>query len=119
MPQWYLVKLELAPTGNFPNGSPACAFLLRLPVKKDGSIDEAARARQPGSAFARRFWQNEADRSGSVVPNSAGWFLAFPDGKDSFRYHVDDLKIRPGETVELTAPDGQKLPFRIVSLRPD
>jgi len=117
--QWYLVKLELAPTEDFPNGSPARAFLLRLPITTDGSIDENERSAHPGAAFARRFWQNEPDGTGVIRLNSAGWFIAFPDDGMEFRYHLDNLKIRLGETVALTTPEGKNLPFRVVSLRAD
>lgn len=85
----------------------------------DGSIDEKERAANPSAAFARRFWQNEPDRTGAIRLNSGGWYLSFPDDEAEFLYHLDNLKMRPGEIIQLTAPDGRDLPFRIVSLRAD
>lgn len=118
MSKWYLVKLELGPTGEFPKGSPARAFLLRVPLARDGSIDEPARAAAPRGAFVRRFWDNEPDRSGAVLRNACGWNFAFP-GEDAERhFHLEDGAIRPGGSVDLTAPDGARLPFKVVSIRP-
>ncbi len=116
--KWYLVKLELGATDEFPKGSLARAFLLRLPLARDGSIDEPARAASPSAAFVRRFWDNEPDRSGAVLRNSNGWNFAFPDEPPDGHYHLDDGAIRPGGSVDLTAPDGTRLPFRVASIRP-
>jgi hypothetical protein len=116
--KWYLVKLELGATAEFPRGSPAGAFLLRVPLARDGSIDEPARAAAPRSAFVRRFWDNEADLSGAVARNSSGWILRFPGDAPDRHYHLGEGAIRPGGAVELTNPEGTRLPFRVVSIRP-
>jgi hypothetical protein len=116
--KWYLVKLELGPTDEFPKGSPARAFLLRLPLVRDGTVDAAACAAAPRDAFARRFWENEPDRSGAVSRNSKGWNLAFPEDVSGAHYHLGDGAMRPGEMLDLTAPDGTLVPFRVVSIRP-
>ena len=118
MSKWYLVKLELGPTEEFPKGSPARAFLLRVPLTRDGSIDEPARAASPRGAFVRRFWENEPDRSGAVLRNSAGWNLTFPGDPAERPHHLNEAHIRPGAVVELTDPVGAALPFRVVSIRP-
>jgi hypothetical protein len=116
--KWYLVKLELGPTGEFPNGSPARAFLLRLPLMRDGSIDEPARAAAPRGAFVRRFWDNEPDRSGTVLRNAVGWNFMFAGEPAASHHHLGDVPLHPGSMVELTGPDGAALPFRVVSIRP-
>jgi hypothetical protein len=116
--KWYLVKIELGSTEEFPKGSPARAFLLRLPLARDGSIDEVARAAEPRGAIARRFWDNEPDRSGAVLRNSSGWNFAFQGEAPDRHYHLDDAPIRPGGTIQLTVPEGVALPFRVVSIRP-
>lgn len=116
--KWYLVKLELGSTDEFPNGSPARAFLLRLPLGRDGSIDEAARAATPQGAIARRFWENEPDRSGAVLRNTRGWNFVFPGEAADRHYHLEDTALRPGGMVEMTTPEGTPRPFRVVSIRP-
>ena len=118
MSTWYLVKLELGRTKEFPNGSPARALLLRLPLTRDGSVDEAARAAAPRGAFVRRFWENEPDRSGTVLRNSAGWNLVFSGEPGDLNHHLGEDPIRPGAVIELTDAKGRALPFRVVSIRP-
>ncbi|HVV99364.1 MAG TPA: hypothetical protein VHB77_03425, partial [Planctomycetaceae bacterium] len=78
MSQWRIVKLELAPTGDYPKGSPAMAFPLRVPLNKAGLIDQDVLAAEPKGAFVRRFWLNEPDRSGIVRHCEAGWSFEFP-----------------------------------------
>jgi hypothetical protein len=115
---WYLVKLELGRTEELPNGSAARALLLRLPLARDGSVDEAARAAAPRGAFVRRFWENEPDRSGTVLRTSAGWNLVFPGESTGAHHHLGEAPIRPGAVLEVKDPEGKTLPFRVVSLRP-
>jgi hypothetical protein len=67
MPQWNVVRLELARTPEFPGGSASRAFMLRVPLNKEGLIDEASLARRPAMATVRRFWPNEPDQTGYVV----------------------------------------------------
>lgn len=117
MSQWYLVKLELGPTLEYPNGSPGQAFLLRLPLAADGSVDEAMHAAAPREVFVRRFWQNEPDISGTVLPSASGWIFAFPNGTTDLRYYLDDVQIRPGAQTVLTDSHGARQPFRVVSVR--
>jgi len=116
--EWCFVKLELGPTEEFPKGSPARAFLLRLPLSRDGAVDERACAAAPRSAFVRRFWQNEPDRSGAVQRNSSGWNFTFSDGQPDCRYHLDDGSICTGGTVQVMDQHGTRLPFKVVSVRP-
>ena len=41
---WQSIRLELARTPDFPDGSASRAYLLRLPLHRDGLIDEEALA---------------------------------------------------------------------------
>lgn len=117
MPQWKIVKLELAPTSDYPKGSPAMAFLLRVPLTQAGMIDESALAAEPRSAFVRRFWLNEPDCSGVVRPNSRGWIFDFPAGERNA--HLGRTPIVPNAVLELTQMDGAQLQFRVVSIDMD
>lgn len=119
MSQWHVIKLELAPTEEFPNGSPGRAFLLRLPLGRDGSIDGARLSDAPRSAFVRRFWPNEPDRSGMIFPCTSGWTLAF-SGEDAGQYCVlEDGPVRPGNVLLVRDPSGERRPFRVLSVQED
>src|SRR3546814_9571358 len=62
---WTTIRLELARTPAFPNGSAARSYVLRLPLGSGGLIDEREYRIHPELATARRFWPNEPDRHGT------------------------------------------------------
>ena len=47
---WKAIRLELARTSDFPNGSASRAYLMRLPLRDDGAIDEGALDEAPEQA---------------------------------------------------------------------
>ncbi len=121
MHEWTLVRLELARTPEFPEGSASRGYLLRLPLGDDGLIDEAARSGQPARATVRRFWPAETDQAGYLVRKGRGWAFSYALGEDDDEslYHLEAHPIRLGEYVTLTEPDGRRLPFRVASFRAD
>jgi hypothetical protein len=117
--KWTNIRLELARSSEFPEGSASRAYLLRLPIKDDGKIDEIALRDLPGRATARRFWPNEADLSGHVIRTDRGLALCYDRhaacGDTLFPLEGDQLC--PGGYVTLTEPDGRRLPFRVASIQ--
>lgn len=115
---WKSIRLELARTKEFPEGSAGRCYLLRLPVRDDGLIDEEALGDRPAQATVRRFWPNEADLSGYVIRTPKGWAFSYRPGEDDDEsvFHLESHPLRIGEYVTLTEPDGQQLPFRVASL---
>lgn len=115
---WKIVRLELARTEEFPEGSPSRAYLLRLPLKEDGIIDEASLSAAPARATVRRYWPNQPDMSGHVILTPRGWAFSYEPGEndDEAVFHLETHAIRPGEYLTLTEPDGSKLPYRVANL---
>jgi hypothetical protein len=116
MDKWNLVRLELARTPEFPDGSASRAYMLRVPLDGTGLIDAAALAKQPAMATVRRFWPNEPDQTGHLLRNGSGWMFSYAmgDEDDELVYHLEDHPLRIGEYVTLTEPDGVRYPFRVV-----
>lgn len=116
--KWKRVRLELGRTREFPQGSASRAYLVHLPVSDDGLIDEAVLQAAPGRARVRRHWPNEPDMSGYVIRTPKGWAFSYRMGEDDDEavYHLETHAIRLGEYITLTEPDGQRLPYRVVSL---
>jgi hypothetical protein len=116
---WLSIRLELARTSEFPQGSASRAYLLRLPLDAEGLIDGAALQRSPARATVHRFWPNEPDMSGYVVHTRRGWAFSYElgEGDDEAIYHIETHPIRIGEYVTLTEPDGRRLPFRVADLK--
>lgn len=116
---WASIRLELARTRDFPQGAANRCYLLRLPLTGEGMIDEGARMAEPGRAVVRRFWPNEPDLSGYVIHTHKGWAFSYRRGEDDDEtvFHLETHPIRLGEYVTLTEPDGERLPFRVASIK--
>ena len=116
---WKSIRLELARTREFPEGSASRAYLLRLPLNPDGLIDECALVRSPALATVHRYWPNEPDMSGYVIRTPNGWAVSYEPGEedDETVFHLETHPIRIGEYITLTEPDGRRLPFRVASLK--
>ena len=119
--QWKIIRLELARTPEFPEGSARHAYVLRLPLDEKGLIDEAAVTFHPHLATVRRSWPNEPDRQGYIIRKPNGWAFSYAlgDDDDEAVYHLETHPIVLGDYVTLTETDGQRLPFRVVGLHPD
>jgi hypothetical protein len=117
---WHAVRLELARTPDFPEGSAAHGYLLHLPIGERGMIDEEERSRAPERAVVHRFWAGEADVNGYVVRTPGGWAFSYRPGEedDEALFRLDRHAFRVGEYLSLTQPDGDGLPFRVVRVQP-
>lgn len=117
---WNTIRLELARTPDFPDGSPGRGYLLHLPLDAHGVIDEATRMAAPGRALVHRFWPGEPDANGYVVRTPSGWAFSYRPGEedDEALFRLDRHAFRPGEYVTLTEPDGERLPFRVAIVQP-
>lgn len=117
---WHNVRLELARTEGFPQGSPSRCYLLRLPLTPEGTIDEPARAADPGRATVRRFWPNEPDLAGYVIRTAQGWAFSYRlgDDDDESVFHLETHPMRIGNYLTLTEPNGEQRPFRVTSVVP-
>jgi hypothetical protein len=117
---WRVIRLELARTPDFPEGSASRAYLLRLPLNERNLIDEHTLRGMPSLATARRYWPNEPDMSGYVVKTSRGWAISYAPGEDDDEtvFHLETHPLSEGEYITLTEPDGQQLPFKIASVLP-
>jgi hypothetical protein len=116
---WKSIRLELARTKEFPQGSPSRAYLLHLPLDEAGLIDERTLGRSPARATVHRFWPNERDMAGYVIRTPRGWALSYRPGEDDDEavFHLETHPIRLGEYVTLMESDGRQFPFRVASLR--
>jgi hypothetical protein len=116
---WKSIRLELARTRDFPEGSASRAYILHLPLDEDGLIDAATLEDTPARATVHRFWPNERDRAGYVVRSPRGWAFSYEIGEedDEALFHLETHPIRLGEYVTLTEPDGSQLPFRVTDLK--
>ena len=115
---WKSIRLELARTKEFPEGSASRAYLLRLPLDQNGFIDEPSLAGSPALATVHRHWPNQPDRSGYMIRTRSGWTMSYEPGEedDEVVFHLETHPIKVGEYITLTEPDGCRLPFRVASV---
>ena len=114
---WMTIRLELAGTPEFPAGSAGRAYLLRLPLDDDGSIDAAEVALHPSRATVRRFWASEPDLSGRIVRCPSGWECRSGQrGYDHLAFHMHPQRFGLGLQIIMTDYCGCDLPFRIASM---
>jgi len=114
---WTTVRLELARTREFPNGSPAHAYVLRLPLTQEGTIDPQEFDARPELATVRRFWPGEPERSGYIIHKGGGWAFSYALGEedDEAIFHLESHPLRIGDYLTLTEPDGDKWPYQVKS----
>lgn len=110
---WKSVRLELAENGDFPRGSASRAYLLRLPLKTDGRIDEQALSALPQRATVRRVWPSEADVNGNIVRKEGHWVLVGRTGETMGL--IEPGEILPGALVRLRESGSERL-FRVAAL---
>lgn len=127
--KWKVVRLELASSWEFPRGSAGRTYLIRLPLTEDGAIDTATLESQPTRATVRRYWANEADMLGFLVPTPQGYAIRYEMNGSSkangnangafderlLNFGAETVKV--GEQIFLTEPGGSEMRFRIASLQ--
>jgi hypothetical protein len=111
---WNTIRLELAGTNNFPSGSVSRGFLIRVPLKDNGSIDEGSLAQAPQRATVRRFWSTEPDESGRIVRVNGHWALRCNGNPDRL---LAAKSFALGDEVAVVDTPGVALPFRVASIR--
>lgn len=113
------VRLELARTRDFPEGSADCGYEFIAPLDDRGRLDvegwRASRAR----CRVRRFWIDQPDENGELMRTRAGnWAFSYAAGNDDDEpiFRFDRHVFLPGEYVSITEHDGVTRPFRVVSV---
>lgn len=109
------VRLELARTPEYPEGSPERAFLVRLPIGENGAI-QADLMKQPSmQPSVRRIWPGESEKTGVIVPKDDWWVFSYEPGDDDdqplFLLNDNKLKMRDYLTI---FEQGEALPFKVV-----
>lgn len=112
---WTLVRLELAPTAEFPQGSAARGFCLRVPLGQDGHIEVDTHARTPLRATARRFWPSEPDLTGYVVRNRNQWQLQWRNAvaATALEFSFGDCAFIHNAVLEIFGSDRSATPFLV------
>lgn len=118
MTSWQRLRLELARTAQFPEGSPDRGYVIRVPLDDDNLIDADALQTHQEVATVRRFWPGETGMGGFVVATPRGWGFSYRPGEedDEIIHQLESHRLGLGDYITLTEPDGDQAPFKVVSV---
>lgn len=114
------IRLELARTPDFPEGSPDHGYEFIAPLTADGHIDAKAWKDVKDRCEVTRFWAGEFE-SGLLRHVGGGWrfdYATKDDADDEPFFKLDRHALTPGAYVSITEHDGVQRPFRVASVIP-
>lgn len=113
------IRLELARTKEFPNGSSQHGYEFVAPLDKAGNLDTEEWKKTAQACTVRRFWGGEDDEVGQLVHTRRGWAFSYEPGEDDDEpiFKFEKHTFTEGEYLSVTEHDGVTRPFRVVSVR--
>jgi hypothetical protein len=113
------VRIELARTKEYPEGSASHGYEFRVPATADGHIDAVAWRANRKLWTVRRFWKGEEDQHGRLIHTRHGtWAFSYAPGEDDDTpfFHLEGHLLKLGEYVSIREHEGETLPFRVVAI---
>jgi hypothetical protein len=113
------VRLNLARTKEFPDGSERHGYRFTAPLDGDGHLDADLWKEQKDRCRVVRFWAGEEEDIGHLVHRGGGWGFHYDlsgDEGDEFGYKLGNHRFVPGEYVSVRDEDGELHTFRVVKV---
>ncbi|UYN98022.1 MAG: hypothetical protein KIT25_21755 [Enhydrobacter sp.] len=114
------IRLELARTPEFPEGSRMHGYEFTAPLDARGHLDAKGWATAKDSCTVLRFAPNQDDEHGTLIHRRDGsWAFSYAPGDDDDEpiFKFDRHVFVPGEYVTVTEHDGIARPFRVATVR--
>ena len=120
---WMRVRVELARSPLFPDGSHHHGYEFTLPLDAAGRLDRKTYDRAPELCTVHRFWQGEGgeDATGEILRSGRGrWVFSWDpgEGEEEALPHLEQRVFRPGEYLAVREADGAEHTFRVVLVEP-
>ncbi len=115
------VRLEVARTGEFPNGSSRHGYEFLVPLAEDGHVDMDAWPHVRDKCTVVRFWGGAPEERGLLRHTGHGWrfdYDARVTTDDEPFFKLDQHRITPGAYLSVREHDGVQRPFKIVGIEP-
>ena len=115
------IRLELARTPDFPEGSAEHGYEFLAPLDKDGHIDMDGWKKWKEACQVIRFWGSDAPEHGRLRHVGKGWrfdYDARNDEDDEPFFKLGSHSLLPGNYVSITEHDGKQRPFRVATVTP-
>jgi hypothetical protein len=113
------IRLELARTAEFPEGSAQHGYEFVAPLTADGHIDKRAWQHMKDTCEVTRFWEGGPEERGLLRHTRKGWLFDYDkedDADDEPFFKLERHAFTPGAYVSLTEHDDVQRPFRVVSV---
>ena len=116
------IRLELARSHDFPEGSNQRGYEFVAPLDGDGHIDAAGWRAGRERCRVRRFWPGEETELGHLVHKPGGaWAFHYDihgdEDDDETGFKFDSHAFAPGEYVSIREHDETLQTFRVVSVQ--
>jgi hypothetical protein len=120
------IRLNLARSKEFPQGSTQHGYEFVAPLDANGHIDVVLWRKHRAHCGVRRFWGSEAEEVGRLVHKGGGaehsrWVFDYDeaaDEDDEAGYRFAAHAFQPGEYVSIRDEDGDMHTFQVVSVGP-
>jgi hypothetical protein len=115
------IRLEMARTPEFPQGSAEHGYEFHAPLTRDGHIDAQEWKTWKDACQVIRYWGDEPEQHGLLRHVGRGWrfdYDASDEEDDEPFFKLDRHALLPGNYVSVTEHDGVQRPFRVVSVTP-
>lgn len=116
------IRLELARTKEFPEGSSRHGYVFIAPLTENSHIDAKAWKEFKDRCHVTRFWGDEEPEHGRLRHVGTGWrfdYDANDDADDEPFFKLDKHALTPGSYVSVTEHGGEQYAFKVVSVRPE
>jgi hypothetical protein len=117
------IRLDLARSKEYPNGSSSCGYEFLAPLDRSGHIDLDGWKALRNRCGVRRFWNDEEHKSGHLTHKAGGrdgatWIFDYDDNRvddDESGYRFGAHAFLPGEYVTIRDQDSAHT-FRVVAV---
>jgi len=120
------IRLNLARSKEFPQGSSKRGYEFVAPLDASGHIDAALWKQHRDHCRVRRFWEGEDDEIGHLVhrpggPEHGRWVFDYnptraDDDESGYRFGAHAFRL--GEYVSIRDEDGEMHTFQVASVEP-
>src|SRR3989304_9088377 len=120
------IRLNLARSKEFPQGSPRHGYEFVAPLNGNGHIDVALWRQHRDHCRVRRFWEGQDDEVGRLVhkpggPEHSRWVFDYDETAeedDEAGYRFAAHAFVPGEYVSIRDEDGEMHTFQVAIVQP-
>jgi hypothetical protein len=114
------IRLNLARTPEFPDGSNRHGYKFTAPLDADGHVDAELWRKHRDECRVVRFWGDEEEDIGHLVHRPGGsWGFIYDlsgDEDDEAGFKLQSHRFVPGEYVSIRDDDGKLHPFTVVTV---